>query len=199
MLLFCGDVESVGVLQELKGLDLYGQHRLNGQHLVEVIVSHSSRLVGQTIKDAEFRTHFDAVVLAVRRGETQLTGGLGQIELHAGDTLLLAPGPKFAGNKSLSREFVVVSGLEASTRLDATRSAAVVGGFLGVLALSVFDLVPLFKGLLVMLVVLLFSRILTLDEIRRRFPLDIWLVVGGALAIADQLEKAGWPGSSPTG
>ena len=93
MLLFCGDVESVGVLQELKGLDLYGQHRLNGQHLVEVIVSHSSRLVGQTIKDAEFRTHFDAVVLAVRRGETQLTGGLGQIELHAGDTLLLAPAP----------------------------------------------------------------------------------------------------------
>lgn len=179
MLLFCGDVESVGVLQELKGLDLYGQHRLNGQHLVEVIVSHSSRLVGQTIKDAEFRTHFDAVVLAVRRGETQLTGGLGQIELHAGDTLLLAPGHKFAGNKSLSREFVVVSGLEASTRLDATRSAAVVAGFLGVLTLSVLDLVPLFKGLLVMLVVLLFSRILTLDEIRRRFPLDIWLVVGG--------------------
>lgn len=85
----------------------------------------------------------------------------------------------------------MVSGLEASTRLDATRSAAVVGGFLGVLALSVFDLVPLFKGLLVMLVVLLFSRILTLDEIRRRFPLDIWLVVGGALAIADQLEKSG--------
>ena len=93
MLLFCGDVESVGVLQELQGLDLYGQHRLNGQHLVEVIVSHSSRLVGQTIKDAAFRTHFDAVVLAVRRGETQLTGGLGQIELHAGDTLLLAPAP----------------------------------------------------------------------------------------------------------
>ena len=73
---------------------------------------------------------FGAVVLAVRRGETQLTGGLGQIELHAGDTLLLAPGPKFAGNKSLSREFVVVSGLEASTRLDATRSAAVVARLL---------------------------------------------------------------------
>jgi len=34
-------------------------------------------------------------------------------------------------------------------------------------------------------------RLLTLDEIRRRFPLDIWLVVGGALAIADQLEKSG--------
>ena len=72
VLLFCGEVESVGVLQEMKGLDLYGQHRLNGQHLVEVIVSHSSRLVGQSIKDAEFRTHFDAVVLAVRRARPSL-------------------------------------------------------------------------------------------------------------------------------
>ncbi|ALP43514.1 SLC13 family permease [Aeromonas schubertii] len=191
MLLFCGDVESVGVLQEMRGLELYGEHRLNGQHLVEVIVSHSSRLVGQTIRDAEFRTHFDAVVLAVRRGESQLTGGLGQIELHAGDTLLLAPGPRFAGNKSLSREFVVVSGIEASTRLDTRRSAAVVGGFAAVLAASVFELLPLFKGLLIMLVLLLATRILTLDEIRRRFPLEIWLVVGGALALSDQLEKTG--------
>ncbi|QFI54032.1 SLC13 family permease [Aeromonas simiae] len=191
MLLFCGDVESVGVLQEMRGLELYGEHRLNGQHLVEVIVSHSSRLVGQTLRDAEFRTHFDAVVLAVRRGESQLTGGLGQIELHAGDVLLLAPGPRFASNKSLSREFLVVSGLEASTRLGTGRSAAVVAGFAAVLTASVFDVLPLFKGLLIMLVALLATRILTLDEIRRRFPLEIWLVVGGALALSDQLERTG--------
>jgi di/tricarboxylate transporter len=191
VLLFCGDVESVGVLQEMRGLELYGEHRLNGQHLVEVIVSHSSRLVGQTIKDAEFRTHFDAVVLAVRRGESQLTGGLGQIELHAGDVLLLAPGPRFASNKSLNREFLVVSGLEASTRLDTRRSAAVVAGFVAVIGASVLDVVPLFKGLLIMLVALLATRILTLDEIRRRFPLEIWLVVGGALALSDQLEQTG--------
>ena len=86
----------------------------------------------------------------------------------------------------------MVSGLEASTRLDATRSAAVVAGFLGVLTLSVLDLVPLFKGLAGDVGgAALLPRILTLDEIRRRFPLDIWLVVGGALAIADQLEKSG--------
>ena len=55
VLLFVGDVESVGVLQEMKGLELYHEHRLRGQHLVEVIVSHSSHLIGRTIKDAQFR------------------------------------------------------------------------------------------------------------------------------------------------
>ena len=29
------------------------------------------------------------------------------------------------------------------------------------------------------------TRVLTLAELRRRFPLEIWLVVGGALALAD--------------
>ena len=75
----------------MKGLDLYGEHRLKGQHLVEVIVSPGSNLVGSTIKEAQFRHQFDAVVLAVRRGNSRLTGGLGKIELRGGDTLLLAP------------------------------------------------------------------------------------------------------------
>lgn len=191
VLLFAGDVESVGLLQEMKGLDLYGEHRLKGQHLVEVIVSPGSNLVGRTIKAAQFRHHFDAVVLAVRRGNSRLTGGLGKIELRGGDTLLLAPGAGFAHKKSLAREFVVVSGLEASTRLDGRRSAAVVAGFLAVLALSVLEWVPLFKGLLILLVGLLLSGILTLAELRRRFPLEIWLVVGGALALSDQLQATG--------
>lgn len=191
VLLFAGDVESVGLLQEMKGLDLYGEHRLKGQHLVEVIVSPGSDLVGRTIKEAQFRHQFDAVVLAVRRGNSRLTGGLGKIELRAGDTLLLAPGHGFAHKKSLSKEFVVVSGLEASTRLDGRRSAAVVTAFLGVLALSVLGWVPLFKGLLILLLGLLLSGILTLAELRRRFPLEIWLVVGGALALSDQLQATG--------
>ena len=37
------------------GLELYHEHRLRGQHLVEVIVSHSSHLIGRTIKEAQFR------------------------------------------------------------------------------------------------------------------------------------------------
>lgn len=127
----------------------------------------------------------------MRRGNSRLTGGLGKIELRAGDTLLLAPGHGFAHKKSLSKEFVVVSGLEASTRLDGRRSAAVVTAFLGVLALSVLGWVPLFKGLLILLLGLLLSGILTLAELRRRFPLEIWLVVGGALALSDQLQATG--------
>lgn len=69
----------------------------------------------------------------------------------------------------------------------------------GVLALSVFDLVPLFKGLLVMLVVLLFSRILTLTRSAAAFRWISGWWWAGPLPLPISWRRAGWPGSSLTG
>ncbi|MGC3836774.1 SLC13 family permease [Moritella viscosa] len=181
-LLFCGDVDSVGVLQDIKGLKLFGQGELNGQHLVEVIVSHSSKLNGLTLKESKFREHFDSVVVAIRRGHSPLRGGLGNVRLRAGDTLLLAPGAEFKNSKDLSRDFVVVSGLDVATRLSDKRSIGVLAGFVGTIALAL-------TGTFVLL--LCMSGTLSLQEIRRRLPIDLWLVVGSALALSNMLQVSG--------
>lgn len=190
-LLFCGDVDSVGVLQDIKGLKLFGQGSLNGQHLVEVIVSHSSQLNGQTLKESQFREHFDSVVVAIRRGHTPLRGGLGNVRLRAGDTLLLAPGVNFKNSKDLSRDFVVVSGLDASTRLSEKRSVAVMAGFVTVIALALTGLVPLLKGLVVFVLLLCMTGTLSVQELRRRFPVELWIVVGSALSLSHLLQASG--------
>lgn len=190
-LLFCGDVDSVGVLQDIKGLELFGQGSLNGQHLVEVIVSHSSQLNGQTLKESRFREHFDSVVVAIRRGHTPLRGGLGNVRLRAGDTLLLAPGVNFKNSKDLSRDFVVVSGLDASTRLSEKRSVAVMAGFVTVIALALTGLVPLLKGLVVFVLLLCMTGTLSVQELRRRLPVELWIVVGSALSLSRLLQDSG--------
>jgi len=190
-LLFCGDVDSVGVLQDFQGLELFAEHQLTGQNLVEVIVSPSASITGKTLKDCHFRENFDAVVVAIRRGHTPLEGGLGKVELREGDTLLLAPGKAFVQNKNLARNFVVISGVDASTRLDGKRSCAVILGFLSVVLLSVFNIVPLFKGLLVLLIVSLFIGALSWQEVRRRFPLEIWAIVGAALSLSHLMTTTG--------
>ncbi|WP_019616569.1 SLC13 family permease [Psychromonas ossibalaenae] len=190
-LMFCGDVNSVGVLQDFQGLDLFAEHQLNGQNLVEVIISPSAGITGKTLKECRFRENFDAVVVAIRRGHTPLEGGLGKVELREGDTLLLAPGKSFEKNKNLTRNFVVISGVDASTRLDITRSCGVILGFLTVVLLAVFNLVPLFKGLLILLVVSLLMGALSWTEVRRRFPLEIWAIVGAALSLAHLMTSTG--------
>ncbi|WP_022940484.1 SLC13 family permease [Psychromonas hadalis] len=190
-LLFCGDVSSVSVLQDIQGLELFAEHQLTGQNLVEVIISPSASLIGKTLKESYFRENFDAVVVAIRRGHSPLEGGLGKVELREGDTLVLAPGKNFEKSKDLRRNFVVISGIDASTRLDFTRSCSVIVGFISVILLSVFSIVPLFKGLLVLLIGSLLMGALNWNEVRRRFPLEIWAIVGAALSLAHLMSSSG--------
>ncbi|MCW8331859.1 SLC13 family permease [Photobacterium sp. SDRW27] len=191
-LLFCGDVESVTTLQEIKGLHLFGQHHLNGQSMLEVIVSHSAGIRGKTLKSVRFRERFDAVVVAIRRGHERLAGGLGNIELHAGDTLVVVPGKTFNEKKQqLNREFVLVNGLDSSARLDGSKSMAVLAGFMAVIAAALLDVLPIINGLTAYLLALVATGIVSFAEIRRRFPIDIVVIVGSALSLAQLMLSSG--------
>ena len=191
-LLFCGDIESVTTLQEIEGLHLFGQHHLNGQSMMEVVVSHSAAICGRTLKSTQFRENFDAVVVAIRRGHERLAGGLGHIELRAGDTLVIVPGKLFQQKQTmLEREFVLINGLDSSARLDRRRSTTVLVGFLSVIILALTDCLPLIKGLAVYLLVLVALGIISFGELRRRFPIDIVVIVGSALTLAQLMISSG--------
>lgn len=191
-LLFCGDIESVMTLQEINGLTLFGQHHLNGQNLIEVIVSQSASIRGKSIKSSKFRDRFDAVVVAIRRGHERLEGGLGKIELQAGDTLVLVPGKDFEQSKQqLKREFVIISDLDSAAKLDGDKSALVLLGFAGVIAAELLNAFPIIKGLSVYLLALLALGVINIGELRRRFPIDIVVIVGAALSIAQLMLSSG--------
>ena len=191
-LLFCGDIESVATLQEIQGLTLFGQHHLNGQSFVEVVVSSSASFCNKTLKSSHFRDRFDAVVVAIRRGHERLEGGLGNITLNAGDTLVLVPGKRFDQERRAHRkEFVLVNDLDSSARLDANKSTCVLVGFAATIAMALLDVVPLIKGLSVFLLISVLMGITQLSELRRRFPIDILVIVGSALSIAQLMLSSG--------
>lgn len=191
-LLFCGDVESVATLQEIQGLTLFGQHHLNGQSFVEVVVSSSASFCNKTLKTSQFRDRFDAVVVAIRRGHERLEGGLGNITLTAGDTLILVPGKRFEEQRQQhNKEFVLMNDLDSSAKLDADKSALVLIGFTSVIGLALLDMVPIIKGLAGFLLLLVAFGIVQLSELRRRFPVDIVVIVGSALSIAQLMISSG--------
>ncbi|EKO3409092.1 SLC13 family permease [Vibrio fluvialis] len=191
-LLFCGDVESVSTLQEIQGLTLFGQHHLNGQNFVEVVVSSSASFCNKTLKSSRFRDRFDAVVVAIRRGHERLEGGLGNITLTAGDTLVLVPGKRFdAQRRANSREFVLINDLDSSAKLDTSKSTLVLVGFAAVIGASLLGFVPIIKGLLAYLLLLFVFGIVQVSELRRRFPVDIVVIVGSALSIAQLMISSG--------
>ncbi|WP_192889482.1 SLC13 family permease [Vibrio bathopelagicus] len=191
-LLFCGDVESVATLQEIQGLTLFGQHHLNGQSFVEVVVSSSASFCNKTLKTSQFRDRFDAVVVAIRRGHERLEGGLGNITLTAGDTLILVPGKRFEEQRQQhNKEFVLMNDLDSSAKLDADKSTFVLLGFACVIGLALAEVVPIIKGLAGFLLLLVAFGVVQLGELRRRFPVDIVVIVGSALSIAQLMISSG--------
>lgn len=188
---FCGEVESVATLQEIKGLALFGQHHINGQNLLEVVVSHSASIRGKTLKQAKFREQVDAVVVAIRRGHEKLAGGLGNIKLQAGDALVLVPGKNFAKQQDINREFVFINGLDSGVLFDFKMSCYLLAGFLFFILSALFDFIPLINGLSAYLVLLLLSGVVDIQELKRRFPLSIVVIVGSALTLAQIMLESG--------
>ncbi|WP_462165977.1 SLC13 family permease [Pseudoalteromonas sp. GB43] len=195
VLLFVGDIKSVPLLTQFDGLKVvHDKHEKDVEHLVEVVVSHSSKYIGKTIKEVRFREQFHAAVIAIRRGHDRLQGGLGKVQLQAGDSLILAPGKEFYSLPNLKREFVYISGLDLQTHLKPKQSNIVLASFAAVLGLSIVGLVPLVKGLLVLLIGLMLTGTIKLSEVKRRFPIELLAVVGSAIGLAKLMIGTGLAG-----
>lgn len=193
VLLFTGEVTKFQALQHIQGLEVFGTRSdaLLNANLVEAIVSSESELTNKTLRDVDFRTMFGAGVVGIRRGDKRLTGQLGRVPLKAGDSLLLAVGADFALRRNLDRNFHVLGDSLVRPRLSGLQSTLALGGFGLVIIGAATGLVGLLPGLMVLMGVFLATKLLTLAELRRRFPFELLMVIGSALALAKGLESSG--------
>ncbi|SEA69810.1 SLC13 family permease [Alkalimonas amylolytica] len=196
---FVGDLQAVSRLQNFPGLKLVPGEAEHQGELMEAVISYSSKLVGKTLKQLRFREQYDAAVIAVRRGHERLNGGLGDLELHAGDVLILATGKDFPGQNELGQDFIYVNGLAISQPLTAKRSHWVLASFAATLALSILDLVPLVKSLPLLLVLYIATKVIQLNELKRRFPLELFIIVGSAIGLAQLMIQSGVAGMIAAG
>lgn len=192
-LVFTGDVTKVQALQRFPGLNLFGDQadQVLATNLVEVVISNESELPGKTLQNVDFRSMFSAGVVGIRRGGRRLKGQLGKIPLRTGDCLLLAVSADFRQHRNLDRNFHLLSGSFTRPQLTFRQSLITLTGFGSVIALATANLLPLFHGLLLLLAGLLLLKVISLSDLRRRFPFELWLIIGSALTLAQALESSG--------
>ena len=191
-LIFSGDVSSVGLLERFHGLRSFAlDEGLLGSNLTEVVLLPGATVIGQTIKQSEFRSRFDAAVVGVHRDGERLSGRLGDITLRAGDSLMLAVGPDFQKRSNLSRNFLVVDDTVSSHSLPAGKGLAVALSMVLAIALSVMGWLSLATGLMFLLLIMLGLGLLSAADLRRRFPFEIWLIVASALVVSQAVMDSG--------
>lgn len=192
VLIFSGDIKEVGRLEDFDGLETFASTSgLLGSNLTEVVVLPTATIIGQTIKQAGFRALFDSAVVGMRRGGVRLSGKLGSNHLRAGDSLLLAVGPDFASRQNISKNFAVLSGVEIERSLSNRNSALLMGAFAVVIVLSALQIMSLFKGLAILLAGLMAFGVVSSNELKRRFPYPLFVIIASALIVAQALSNSG--------
>ncbi|MEZ9835150.1 SLC13 family permease [Vibrio breoganii] len=191
-LLFSGDVKKVTILTQFDGLSLFASDSgLPLDNLSEVVIRPESHLIGKTLKHAGFRALFDAAVVAIKRDGEALSGKLGEVELQAGDYLVMAVGEDYASRNNITKNFFLLNEVETEHCLDGWKEKLAIGGFLGAIVLAAIGVVSLFKVMLILLGLLLLSGCLSASEVLQRMPKNIWLIISSALLLSQALSNSG--------
>jgi len=213
-LVFVGVVESVVDLQRLRGLKPATEQvfKLDAPRservLLEAVVSNSCPLIGMTIRDGQFRTTYNAVVIAVARNGERIRKKIGDIILRPGDTLLLEAAPAFSDQQRNSRDFFLVSAIQDSTPPRHERVAMSLG-ILGVMVVLVtIGLVSMLQGTLLAAAAMLITRCCSTSEARASIDFQLLIVIAASFGVGKALESTGaagvvahaltaWAGSNP--
>lgn len=193
ILIFSGAISHIQALSKFDGLELSDGYRLEKSSFVDVIIKPNSNLIGKSVKEAGFRAKFNAGIVSLQRGDRHITK-IGESVLMAGDRMILATGRDFRSRDNVEKNFYLLSDIRQDKKLDNAKSVLTIAAFLCVIIFSAIGLISFSKALLIALGFLLLCKFITLDEIRRRFPFDIFIIVGSSLAITKVLVESGLAG-----
>jgi di/tricarboxylate transporter len=194
ILFFSGNTQSIYTLiREDNGLSLPKADTSDLEehfHFVDAVIPANSALIGQRIKDSNFRERFNASIIAIHRDGRRVAGKVGETYLAGGDFLLLLAGeqPKQTTNDS-DLFFLSVPKAIKSERKNWLSWLGI--GSLLLLALGVVNVFPLFNVCVVILSAFVFLGVLTLTEIRKELDLSLLLILICSLAVGVGLQKSG--------
>lgn len=196
-LAFTGVVSTVVDLERIPGFVPSGYAptdagRAARRRFCEAVVSRTSPLIGESIRESNFRARYNAAVIAVHRGGETLRGRVGDIVIETGDTLLLQTGAHFDAAHRNNPDFILVSGIE-ETRPARHSRAWLAGMFLlALIGLLLFEqYIPVVVSAMTVAGLMIITRCISATDARRGVSMDLLLAIVGALALGKGMESSG--------
>jgi di/tricarboxylate transporter len=159
--------------------------------LVEAVVAPGSPLVGRSINQAAFRTHYNAAVVALARQGSGMSDSLGDHVLHAGDVLLLESAPAFLEQFRHSSDFFLVGGVDHAAAREHGRAPVALGLLLMMVLSVALGLVDLLPAALLAAAAMIVTRCCSPIQARRAIDERLLLTIAGAVGIGSALAATG--------
>ena len=196
LLVFVGDVTDVLDLRTRSGLqppsdqaEVLAQAR--EPEYFEAVIGRESALVGRTLKEVGGRTGYRAAAIAIHRAGTTVEGKLGDVELHAGDTLVLLAGSDLRTAQRAMQDFLVIAPLNHAVPVISTGARWVGLALATFVVLATAGVVSIFEASLVAAAIVVGARVLSFAEAKRSIDLDVVIMIAASLGIGVAVEASG--------
>nr|WP_321457478.1 SLC13 family permease [uncultured Cohaesibacter sp.] len=158
--------------------------------LAEVIVPPASRLSGQTIAQASFRSKTHCIVLGVQRRSRMPRMAMSDIRLEAGDVLLVGGARDDVEALRLNKDLLLIelSSTDVPQRRYAPRAIMI---FLATAIATASGILPIATSALAGAFFMIVFKCLNLRQAVRALDTRIYMLVGSSLASAVALQNTG--------
>ncbi len=195
VLVFAGETQKIADLVDREsGLvvsEIGMLARAKKAEVIEIVISQNSTLIGKEVQEVNFRAKYDAAVLAVHRNGEQITNKMSNVELRAGDVLLVYAGTAFNSRTQSSQDFYFISRVKDFVKIENYKVYILLGGLIAAVALSAMHLMSLFIGLLILIVVGMIMGLTTPKELPKSLDYNLALIIVLSLALGTAMIKTG--------
>lgn len=205
--LLAGKSEDIGFLIQKNGIDLKCLSDIDQSFLnqslkqVEVVVAPRFPGIQKTVKEFDFRGHYNAVVMAVHRNGERLTTNLDNVEIRSGDNLVLLTTEDFSKIWGESRVFYMSAeiGDMDSNKDRRRRWLAVIITLLMVIGATAGKYLPsygkiefdMFFFAAIAMVLMASMKIFSAKKYTKPINWDVLITVASAFGISRALQNSG--------
>ena len=155
-----------------------------------VVAAHST-LSGKTLREVDFRSRYEAVVLGIHRRGRRVETPLGHTKLEPGDLLLIEAYSAFESAATNSGDFYLVSPIERQTPVEKKKAPLVVAILVAMIGSITFGWIDLVVAALTAALAMLAFRIITPGEARRNINIPVLVMVAAGIGLGQAFEKTG--------
>lgn len=197
-LLVRGAIDNILQMNEVEGLQIksekFSDEDLTTDEIIltEAVISPSSSLIGRTLKESNFRFRYGVFVLAVRKhgDDEAVREKLGDIQLEAGDTLLIQGLNEIIDDLAGNPDFFIA---QEKTLPEIRKKHAVyaVSIFALVVFLAAAGIMPILASALTGCVLMILSGCIKMQEAYDSIDWFIIFLLAGVIPLGIAMEKTG--------
>lgn len=197
VLCFVGSTTGVGELRRIAGLEAEDAQASKVdappaiRTLVEAVIAPNASFVGRTVRESQFRTIYNAAILAVHRRGDRVAGRIGDIQLQAGDVLLLETNQGFLTSHGRGNAFYLATAVENARFPRHERAPLAIFILIAMIAcLATGILSPVVATWLAALA-MVGTKCVNASMARKSIDFSVLITIGAAIGLGSAVSQSG--------